>query len=233
MSQNAHRLIKVRALEKLRDVIISEVKSLRGHVCAGPAPRDRKLKFPSLALVPTRFSFEPQQADERDHVRGVDRSFGPRTAVFNVGTWEGTIELRLGTRTARERYELEFQLEQVFLGNADGTAADAQDRAGSLWMRPGVLLVDIPEADNARVAFELEDDVWENEKVFANEWYSIMRIAALIPALVRAKSIPTIEELQLSLTHDLETVITTPSEADALPDIETVEVAEDGTISAP
>ena len=223
-------IVKIRVLDRLKEVIEGEIKELRGRICAGPATREHRLKFPSLSLVPTRFSFLPDQADEKDHVRGVDRSFGPRTAVFNVGLWQGTVELRLGAKNPRKRYELEYKLEQIFLGNVDGTAPDAFDRAGELWLRPGVMLVDVPECDNARCAFELEDDTWENEKVFANEWYSVMRITANIPALVRAKGIPTIETLDLSLTQDLDTVVNTPTEADALSDIETVTVLEDGTI---
>ena len=223
--------IKINALQRLAEVIAREVKTLRGQICVGPATRDHKLKFPSLAIVPTRFSFQPDQADENDYVRNEVRSFGPQTAVFEVGTWEGVIELRLGEKTPFKRYELEHCIEQVFLGNADGTAPDAWDYAGTDYMRPGVILIDVPECDNARCAFEMEDDTWENERVFANEWYSVMRITARIPALVRAKCMPDITELLLSLTQDLETIIDTPDDTDALTDIETVVVDEEGNTS--
>lgn len=225
--------IKIAALDRLAEVLGREIKGLRNRICVGPATRDKKLAFPSLALLPQRFTFLPHQADERDHVRDVDRSFGPRTAIFEVGTWQGLVEIRIGSKVARERYKMEYEVEQVFLGNADGTAPDAQDVAGQNWMRPGIILIDVPDCDNARCAFELSDDVWENEKVFSNEWYSVMRVVANIPALVRAKNVPSIDELSLSLTQDLETVVTTAAEADALSDIETVAVASDGTISAP
>lgn len=223
-------VIKIAALERLQEVFEREVKELRGLFCIGGATRDKKLTFPSVSLMPGKFRFDPHQADERDHVRDVDRDFGPKTAIFEVGTWIGQVEIKIGSKVPRQRYELEFLIEQVFLGNADGTAPDAKDRAGEMWLRPGIILVDVPECDNARCAFELEDDMWENEKVFANEWYSTMNITALIPALVRAKNIPTIDQLSLSLTEDLDTVINTPAEADALVDIETVIVQEDGTI---
>lgn len=223
-------IIKIQALDRLADIIGCEIKELRGKICVGPATRDKRLRFPSLSLIPQRFSFLPDQADERDHVIGADYSFGPRTAIFNVGLWQGVIELRLGEKTPRKRYELEYKLEQVFLGNAHGADLPTRDdRAGREWMRPGIILIDVPECDNARCAFELEDDTWENEKVFSNEWYSVMRITANIPALVKAKNIPIISNLQLSLTHDLNTVVASPADADALPDIETVQVLEDGT----
>lgn len=226
-------IIKIRALERLRDVIACEVKELQGRICAGPGTRDHKLKFPHVALIPQKFSFLPHQADERDHVRDVDRDFGPMTAIFNVGTWQGTVQVRIGAKDPETRYRLEYYIEQTFLGNIDGTAPDARDIAGEGFLRPGVMLIDIPDCDDARCSFELEDDTWENEKVFTNEWYSIMNITANIPALVRAKGIPEIETLQLSLTQDLDTSVTSIAEADALLDIETVNVAEDGTISPP
>lgn len=224
-------IVKLKALERLRDVIAGEVKDLRGKICAGPAGRDKRLKFPHVSLVPERFRFIPHQADERDHVRNVDRSFGPRTAIFDVGLWQGTIQIKVGSKNPEERYRLEYYIEQVFLGNVDGTAPDAKDIAGEAFMRPGIILIDVPECDNARCAFEMEEDTWENEKVFANEWYSVMGVTANIPALVRAKGVPDMTTLELSLTHDLETVVTSVSEADAIPDIETVTVADDGTIS--
>jgi len=226
-------IVKLKALERLAEVIAREVKELKGRICAGPATRDKKQNFPTLSLVPQRFKFLPHQADERDPVRDVDRDFGPRTAIFEVGTWQGVIDLRLGASVPRLRYELEHKVEQVFLGNADGTAPDASDWAGSQWMRPGIILIDVPECDNARCAFEMDDDTWQNEKVFSNSWYSLMRLTANIPALVRAKNVPTIDTLRLSLTGDLETVLSTPADADALSDIETVSVLSDGTITAP
>lgn len=223
-------IIKINALDRLREVITCEVPTLRGKICVGSATRDRKLKFPHVSLIAGRFKFVPHQADERDHVRDVDRSFGPRTAVFDVGLWQGPVEIKIGAKSAEERWALEYYIEQVFLGNASGTAPDAKDVAGTNWMRPGIILIDVPECDNARCAFELDEDSWENEKVFANEWYSSMQVIANIPALVRAKCVPDMDTLELSLTHDLDTVVTSPAEADALPDVESVEVQEDGSI---
>ncbi len=158
-------------------------------------------------------------------MRDVDRSFGPRTAIFEVGTWVGFVELRLGEKTPRKRYTLEFALEQVFLGNANGTAPDAKDIAGDNYMRPGVILIDVPDCDNARCAFELDNGEWDDEKVFANEWYSSLRIRASIPALVRAKGVPDMDTIILSLTEDLDTAVASINSED----IESVQVLEDGT----
>lgn len=222
MSREA-KPVKIQALQRLAELIGQEVKELRGRVCVGPSNRDHKKQDPSLALVPIRFAFDPHQADEKDHVVGKDRSFGARTAIFNVGTWMGEIEFWLGTKTPYRRYELEHKIDQVFLGNAHGSSPGRDDVSGAGYLRPGIILIDVPESDNARCAFELNEDAWENEKVFSNQWYSILKITASIPALVRAKDIPTIDQLELSLTHDLETVVASASDADALPGVESID----------
>lgn len=218
-------VIKIEALKRLEEVISCNIKDLKGKICAGPANRNHRLSFPHLALVPERFSFFPDQRSSRDPVTGEDRDIGAKDTIYNVGRWEGTIKLTLGAKTAFRRYELEWLLEKLFLDGTSGTLPSRPDAYADL--RPGVLLVDIPNCHNARVAFELEDDTWENEKVFSNEWYSVMRITAQIPALVPFK-VDTIETLELVLTEDLETVATPTS---LPPDSETVVINEDGTIN--
>lgn len=215
-------ILKINALQRLRDVIASEIKELKGNICAGPGTQDHKEVFPSLAIVPIRFSFYPDQADEHDYISGANAVEANGLTYFNVGRWEGTLELRLGEKTPFKRYEFEHRIEQIFLGNVTGTGPDYVDQGRD--MRPGILLVDVPEC-KARCAFELEDDAWENEKVFSNKWYSVLRINAVLPALVEAKSPPLIENLYLSLTHDLETDASLLSDEDT----ETVVITEGDT----
>jgi len=221
-------VVKLRALELLGDLISNEITSLGGKVCAGAEPRGTKLKFPSVALISKGFTFHPFEADSIDNVRNIERTFGPRTAVFEVGTWVGRVMISVGSKSALIRYQLEHEIEQIFLGNADLTAADAQDIAGKGYLRPGITLIDVPDCDNARCAFEMENGSWFNEKVFANEWYSHMFLTAHIPAMVRATNIPDLSTLELSLTEDLDTVVTSVAEADALPDIQTITILDAG-----
>jgi hypothetical protein len=222
-------LIKIKVLQRLADLIGSEIKELKGQICAGPAGRDHALKFPSLAIVPGRFSFYPEQADENDYVKGRVNDVAPKTTAFNVGRWEGFIELRLGEKTPFKRYELEYKLENLFLGTTTGTDPVYRDKYYEL--RPGTLLIDVPECYGARCAFSIEDDVWENEMVFTNEWYSIMRIQTILPAIITRKPIHTIDTVHLSLTSDLDTAITSPS---VLPsDTETKAIDQDGNITNP
>ena len=220
-------IIKLRALERLASIIECEIPSLRCAISAGHASKHQKQRFPSVSLSPTRFSFYPDQATNQDPVTKLDMTDGPKVSVFNVGRWVGVIDVRVGAKTAYQRYELEHKLEQIFLGEATGVDASRPD-AGAC-NRPGVLLADIPECHFARVAFELESDSWDNEMVFSNEWFSVLRVRAQIPALICKGPIHTIETLKLCLTEDLDTVVT--STATLPTDTETVQIADDGTIT--
>jgi len=217
-------VIKIRALERLRDLIACSVKELKGKICVGPASRDKRLRFPSLGIMPERFGYHPQQPSIRNFATGMDRKIAPETGVYDVGRWEGTIVLRIGSKLATQRYELEAKIDQIFLGDITGASPDRFAAH-----RPGILLIDVPECYDARCAFELETDTWENEKVFANEWYSDLRITAQIPALVPIRPQYDIDSLKLSLTEDLETTVVAGGPLP--PDTESYTVNSDGTIT--
>lgn len=220
-------LIKIRLLQRLADLIQCEIKELKGHVCAGPASRDHKLTFPSLALIPQAFTFEPWQQDEFDYVRDRFYDVPPKTTAFVVGKWDGVIEFKLGEKTPFKRYELEAKLEELFLGTTTGT--DPLYRDPYFDQRPGILLIDVPECYGARCALMLEGDQWENELAFANEWYSTLRVSVEMPAIITKRPVHSIDTLQFALTEDLETVISSPT---ALPsDTETVTIDADGNIT--
>ena len=86
----------------------------------------------------------------------------------------------------------------------------------------------MPSCQNAIVAWELDTDEWEHERAFDKKWYSIMAVAAQLPALVTRGSVHTIEELRLTLTDDLSSDITSVPENQQ----ETVEIADDGTLTS-
>jgi hypothetical protein len=200
-------------LKILAECIEDRVPALRNKICKGPAESPKKLGFPSLAIIPVKFRFFPDQAAEIYQLTGRSvEGHPPGTVLLNVGRHEGTIQLRLGATTARQRAELEEAVLQVFL-----------ERPGS----PGVLVTPIPQCHNAIVAWELDTDEWENERAFDKKWYSIMTVAAQLPAFVTRGSVHTIEELRLTLTDDLSSDITSvPADQQ-----ETVAIAEDGTLT--
>lgn len=212
--------IKLKALTRLQELIECEVKELKGKICSGPSGRDHRLKFPSLSITTRRFNYLPNQADSSNYVTGSDYLASGKGGVFNVGDWQGTVELRLGAKTPSVRYDLENKIEQIFLGgrhfiDSRYPLADSDD-----CLRPGVVLIDVPECSNARIAYELEDDTWNNEKVFSNQWYSIMRVRATLPALVCKPLVHTMDNIRVKLDSNLDTVTDF-----------TFQVNEDGTIT--
>lgn len=208
-------VLRLEALNQLSECITNQIPELRGAVCAGPAESNHRLEFPSLSITPIRFKYFPDQAAEIGDLNGTDPQGGhlPNTVLLNVGRHEGTIQLRLGAKTNRQRATLEQKILDVFLM-----------RPGS----PGILVTSVPQCHNATVAWELDADEWESEMAFNKKWYSIMVVACQLPALITRGSVHTIEEIRLTLTDDLSTEITqVPADAQ-----ETVSVAIDGTLTS-
>jgi hypothetical protein len=180
--------IRIRALQVLADLIQSCVPELKGHVCGGASENPHRLEFPSLGIYGIRFTFNP---DQQEFVR----KLGATRALFNIGRVEGTVQMRLGASSVRQRYELEEKiLENVFWRDID---------------RPGIVLVAIPECNDTQVAFELDGSTWEDEKAFDRKWYSIITTRLQLPVLVTSSPIYDIAEVRLTMTEDLTTPIAT------------------------
>ena len=198
-------VIRTHALDLLAQCIATYVPELKGKICAGPTEAPKVRQWPHLSIWPVRFKYYPDQAHQH-------KELGSTRVVMNVGRHEALVQLRLGANTHNQRLALEEKLLNVFLRTPG---------------RPGVLVNFIPNCHDATVAWELDEDEWENELAFSKKWFSIMTVLGQIPALVTRDSVYTIEELRLSLTEDLSTDFTTlPSSA-----VETVSVEEDGSIT--
>ena len=222
-------MIRIKATERFGKLIECSIKGLKGKICAGPGARDHRLKFPSLAILPGRFTYNPMQADCTNYVTDTAYDGGPLKDVYHVGWWEGTFELRLGTKTASQRYAFECAIEELFLSGATFTDKLQPLPADTCLMRPGVIIVDVPECYGARIYLELLDGSWNNEKVFSKEWYSTLRVRVTIPALVAKPKKAKLADLKLVLTNDLETVVT---DSASLPsDVETVNIDENGNLT--
>lgn len=191
-------------MDRFIAILEEQVPELIGHICKMGEPHLARV-WPNLQIIPIRFTYHPMQ--EFAH-----KNLGVSRAVFDVGRHQGTVQLRLGATTPAERWELEDKILNVFL----------QEEG-----RPGVLVTTIEQVHDAVVAWELEEDAWDNEKVFAKEFYSTLTVRVQIPALFVREGVYTIEAIRLSLTEDLRTDYTD------LPDsaIETVEIDEDGNLT--
>jgi len=175
-------------------------------VCGGAAEAPKQLGFPSLGIFAVRFRYFPDQ-------HALHKSLNSSSAVLNVGRVEGTVQLRLGAQTAQRRYALEQEImENVFWADIE---------------RPGIVLFTIADCDDAIVAFELDENEWEDEKAFSKKWYSVATVALQLPALVTKGEVYDIDDLRLTLTHDL----TTPIVSVPASEKETVSIDENGDIT--
>ncbi len=205
-------VIRLEALRRLEELIVCAIPELDGKVCVGQAPSGKDLTFPNLSLDPVRMKYFPDQALE---------SFEPNqnTVVMNVGRHEGLLQIRIGAATLTKRYELEQAMMDLFLSTP---------------LHPGVLFSQVtscPSLGPFTAAWELDEDEWRDEKAFNNQFYSEITCLGIIPALVTRRDAFTIEQLQLGLTHEFGTVINS-SNFNNNPDVEVVQINEDGTITA-
>lgn len=176
-------LVKIRALEMLKDDIECAIPKLAGKVCAGHAKHPKQQPYPHCSIIVTRGQYFPDQAD-------LYSSPSPSIGVFRLGRIEATAQIRLGCANPDERYQLgELLLSRVFMHDLE---------------RPGIRLVSIPDCDDALVAFELDEWAWEDEMAFDNQWYSMLTCRVQFPVLVRKGTIYSIEEIQQQFTEDLD-----------------------------
>lgn len=192
-------LIRIRALEVMGDKIACAVPQLKGKVCAGQAKFPHQQDYPHVALVSTRARYFPEQAIVHSEPTASD-------AVFYLGRYDATVQIWLGAGNNSQRYELEdLVLTRVFFDDVE---------------RPGICLFNVPDCQNARIAWELQTFEWEDERAFDNQWYSILTANVVLPLLVRKSGIYSITDLQVELTSDMVSDFT-----DIAPsDIETVVV---------
>lgn len=174
-------VIRTHAMNRLVAAIEAAVPELRGKVCKMSEPNQARA-WPTLQILPIGFKYFPMQ--EHEH-----KELGTSRLVVDVGRHEGTVQLRLGAITPQKRWDLEDEILDIFLSQEG---------------RPGVLVTEIEEVHDAVVAWELDADEWENEKVFTKKFFSVMTVTAQIPALVTRDGVYTIEHLRMTLTEDLD-----------------------------
>lgn len=205
-------IIRLSALEALRNKIALDAPGLEGNICVGQADPGEELEFPSLAIKPIRWTYDPHQADEF-FVSAPDR------VVVDVGAHEAEVQLILGAKTAFKRYELEQEVIDIFLGTP---------------MQPGILntpVIDCKDKLGEFVAsWELETDQWGNEAAFDQEFFSTIIVTGIIPALVTRRQAYRIEQLQLGLSEDFNVVVDETT-FNTLPQIDVVKVNQDGTFT--
>lgn len=144
----------------------------------------------SCALVFKRAGFEPQQSAEVLATEGA----GP--LVLQLGEWAVRAQIIVGAGSSREREALEEALLGLWLTDPD---------------RPGVLVLPItdapavsehgPVSTGATViaTFVLDDDEFNEERVFSKKRDSVLGITVELPALLRVASVPSLETIRTTI----------------------------------
>jgi hypothetical protein len=204
-------VVRLEALRGLKAALAAAVPEVPvGDIIVGQAAPGRKICFPSLAIDPVRFRYEPDQALEVNEP-------SPDRLVVSVGRFVATVQLRLVASNLSARYEIEQKLLDLFLGTE---------------MRPGILLTTIttcPALGDFLAAWELDNDEWHNEKSFDTNFGAELVVTGLIPALVTRRGTYAIDYLRLGLTNDFDTAFTAATIGDA--PTEVVQVNEDGSFT--
>lgn len=176
-------VIKLEALQRLKEAIEVGVPELCGRIHAGVSPPNHRQEFPCLTInVVGRWRYEPEQEQEFSEPAVV-----ANTLVVCVGEWQGTIQLVLQTATLDERYVLEQQLTDLFL-STEG--------------HPGVLLTVVtncPELGDFLASWEFDDVEWDDEMVFDARIGATIVCTGLVPALITRGDVHTITDLRLGL----------------------------------
>src|ERR1041385_5148597 len=93
-------VVRLEALRALECAITQAVPELAGRICPWPGLPNHNLMFPSLAIVPVRWRYMPDQA-------WAGFSPSPSSVVMNVGKHEALIQLRLVDATPAGRAPIE------------------------------------------------------------------------------------------------------------------------------
>lgn len=210
-------IIRLECLRELERRIKQAIPELETHVLIGHALPGKTMCFPALVIDAVRFRFEADQDWEVFEPT-------PDKLVENVGRHVATVQLRLAVATAGERYDYQDKLTNLFLSTPG--------HAGILLTR-----VTACEALGAFVAaWEMDDDEWQDEKVFDSVFWDVMTLTGQIPALVTREGVFRIDDLRLGLTHefadgDSDDTIFTADTMDDSPAAEVVRINEDGTFT--
>jgi len=208
-------VVRVCALESLRDALVEAIPALDGHVCIGQPDSNHSAGWPNVTLLAMKWAWVPFQEAEVGSPEGV-----PSTVVYSVGEHEAPVQIRVEAATPLERDTLAGQIVDVFIG--------AQTEDG--YPRPGILMTDVTDCGVLpwRAAWELENDELVYMPIMDRHYEAVIELTGIIPALVTRLGVYTIDELRLGLSS-----LTVSVDADTFtpPNVEVVSIAEDGTIS--
>lgn len=170
--------------------LANNVVGLAGRVTAVQEGPEKISEFPSVALLPSLFTFN---ACDPDMVSGDDDTDSP--LVIDVGEFEGMVEMQLYAKSKPERELFEQRILDLFLSQ-EGSPGTLYVQCPTLTINGQVTLYG-PE-----VKVRLDNAEWLEEFSFEARRYSFLDITYAFPALT-ARDVPSIDTLILALTDDL------------------------------
>lgn len=208
-------VVRIEALAALAALIKLRIPEVANHVCVGIAPAGELESYPNVSIMPSKWSYEPEQAAQKATLPG-------QRVVYCVGEHECPCVIAVMATNTPQRARIEAKILDLFLGAKHPTTGIKM---------PGTLVFGItrmPELGQWTACFDLESDEWNDTLALDRRYESRMVVLATIPALTVDSPVYTIEELILGVTNDLATQFT-PTTA-IPPAVELVTINEDGTI---
>lgn len=158
------------------------------NVLAVQADYDDDAECEQVVIMPQRIDFRPWQDDE------VDTSVAGKLLV-HLGDFEGNVEIRAVALNPATREDLEEKIQAVFF--------ERELAAGVLVLQLAPIVVGGQQyALEPTVGYVLEDEIWNEEKVFDAPRYSYLTVNIAFPALA-SRGVYTIEQMISALTTDL------------------------------
>lgn len=181
-------LVKRAACDALAQFIQTQIPELAGSVFALWSDEEAEAVYPSVALVPGKLVLNPWQEDEVDDT-------DPEVLVLEVGDFEGDVELRVYAKSAPERERI-GQLVQDLWFQREGAP-------GVLVTQTAPVPLNVSGTQTATIApalaaFTIDDETWQEERVFSKKRFDFMTVGLQLPCLV-ARAVPTITSVQVTL----------------------------------
>lgn len=189
----------------------TQIASLSGKISSLQEGPESITTWPSVALLPSTFTFEPSDPLEVYWNKTED----DKQVVVDVGEFDGTIELQLYTNTRAMREQYEQVILDLFLSQ--------EGSPGTIFVPTLPLIVNgYQSLYTPHIKVRLDTEDWREEFSFDTRRYMFLDLSLAFPALTTYTA-ATLTDLQIAIVGTLNS--DTPDE--------TVEINQDGSISPP
>lgn len=212
MSVQPVQVVKIEALRALAAYIELQIPELAGRTSPGVATSSQDEPLPSLGLEPDGvWDFDGYQATPHAVLPG-------NQVVYLVGWHEGALALSLVTATPGERFTLEHQIMDLFLGAVHPLTGMAIP--GSVT----IAVTSCPALSKWSCSFDLESTHWIETHDMDRRYESRIVVGATVPALTLRRAVYTIEQLLMAIDANQPT-------RPGAPPPELVKINPDGTVA--